>query len=244
MSLPQKHDVEAVRLVYVSKKTAQITEYDANGFTLGDGKKVDYDDLFIVGRQSSEFEFADVLVETGNIIETFFDLTIKFHEQTKYKKLRDCFGIKSKRLALLSPIKEHFTWSFMKLLEEMAADNSKIPSDKQISWLEKIREYALLGEVFDRKFYIAKDYWAPAVASSFWRKAKNNERALASTSKAIDDKVAFSDKQRAASLTSRAAVLRDMRSLTAAEKCLRWAYKLDGGSNDYISNTWKKHDGV
>jgi len=244
LSLPHQHDVERISLVYVSRKKVQIKEYDLNGFTLRDGKKVDYDDLFIVGRQSNEFEFADVPAETGNIIETFFDLAMNFHEQSQYKKLRDFFGIKSKRLSLLSPIKEHFTWSFLKLLEDMAADESKIPSERQIAWLEKIHEHALLGEVFDRKFRFMNDYWAPAKASSFWRKAKNKDRALASTNKAIDDRATFSDKQRAASLTSRAAVLRDMRNLTAAEKCLRWAYKLDGGSNDYISNVWRKYDGI
>ena len=65
-------------------------------------------------------------------------------------------------------------------------------------------------------------------ASSYWRKAAM-PKGTKVNEVAIDDNRHFSPKARAAALTSRAAALKELKQLTAAENCCE-AYKLDGPS--------------
>ena len=241
LTLPQEHDVSGIKLYRVSGARELIQSYSASCLILMNQDKIQYEDLFIVGRQRHEFENAEVSAALAKDIEQFFELTMHFPEQQTYKTLKQRYGLQSKRLALLSPQKTNFTWSFFSFLQEFHKDATRIPSDAQIEWLDKLQENAFLGSVFDRKYLVNNDEWAPAKASSYWRKARDAQKALKSTEAAIDDKRLFSPKARAAALTSRAAALKELKQLTAAENCLRWAYKLDGPS-EHLKKTWSGYD--
>ena len=244
LSLPNTRAIAGTKIYKVNKNHVVAEDYSHNGLFTQDGEMIDYEDLFIVGRLGNEFESAEVGAPQASEIESFFQLTQKFEEQKEYKKLKEKFGLSSKKLALLSPVKENFTWNFFNFLRAFSSDGKLLPSDKQIVWLEKLHENAFLAEIYDRKYIVEGDVWAPARASSFWRKAKNYEKAIQSTNPCINDKIVFPNQARAAALTSRAAVLKSMKQLTAAENCLRWAYKLDDKQKPHLANTWGGYDAL
>jgi tetratricopeptide (TPR) repeat protein len=112
-------------------------------------------------------------------------------------------------------------------------------TQQDIHWLEEQAFFAPLALYHEQSFAAHHNRWDAAVASKFWRKAGELQRALQIIESALknSDLIHDPDQQEAlaALLTSKAAVLREQGDLEKAERTVKNALEINP-SSDFAKN--------
>jgi tetratricopeptide (TPR) repeat protein len=151
----------------------------------------------------------------------------------EWDRLKTTFHVPRVNLSIQGESGSQEGRKLMRILSLLEADQDLIPAEEDLGWLKQQQLYAVLGEVFDRKFRKGCDLFHAAMASSYWRKAGLYAQALASTERALEPATQSTDPARAACYVTRAATLKDLQRRNQALECLDLAQAL-GGSAEHI----------
>jgi hypothetical protein len=147
----------------------------------------------------------------------------------EWNRLKTAFHVPRVDLSVLGSGSEGGR-KLMRLLALLEADQEMVLTEEDLGWLKKLQLYAVLGEVFDRKFRKTGDLFHAAMASSYWRKTVLYRQAFASTERALEPATQSPDPARAACYVTRAATLKDLKRRRQALECLDLAQALGGNA--------------